>query len=866
MEKSYKVTVRSINNLLFREDESNYGIDEFRYFENSVLELDRSLWSFYMTLGYDDTLGMTELQYWLVNGEKRLSLDDIRVTEDMTIEPCIKYKNTRYRASGTWLDGEKQYYNLEKVQNADEELHLSPQGADYEMILENDVFAKFFDNRFNVMPKKIVVDTNVSVGSDGMVFEKISAGYMREYVAQGGVLEIQSGHKELIMVQDKMLCSVDGKVLLHYLPQTAETEASLHARIEEVAKNAFAGGDSYISLDLSNAKIFDLYLLQDCPNLERIRFGAQVAVHSTTSQNHVTVHSLQSMLHFAPNTLKSVTFSEYNTEYWSENGFVARNKNGDVELIYALGTVGGKIRVPDGITKLVANAFRERGTIEEIILPASLRKFTEIAFDGMKNLQKITFDGCEEITSIREKSLHATLPALTELEFKGDIKRLNFLYDDFLYANLGMLTLPNGLREVKGMTRYCAGYAISPNNTAVTSNLGGLYYNDGEKTTLVSYAAKKTATEYKVVGADCIGERAFYGDGVLQEVFIPASVKEIGVYAFANSALQKIEFNFTQSLVVQGYAFEGCRKLKEVVVPSKDSTFFLYRYAFSECESLTAFPIEQVTMLSDRAFRQTGLKEAAFHTSLTYIPSGVFEYCEELETVTFNNVQTIGESAFRGCASLQALESARVLEIYDHAFMDSGITKALFACVAVIDTEAFRGCASLQTVAFAETVEVRAGAFRDCVNLAAFESKLLWSVQESAFENCKKIERILIETPQSDTFFTIEARAFAGCESLKEVYVTGYNPIFKDGVFDGCTALKKVVITSSHSTMSALTFGSLSHTVGVWLNVKGTFVWSGVVPKSFVLYVPAEYEEYYKENLLVNTEQIIPYDFTEQSA
>lgn len=78
-----------------------------------------------------------------------------------------------------------------------------------------------------------------------------------------------------------------------------------------------------------------------------------------------------------------------------------------------------------------------------------------------------------------------------------------------------------------------------------------------------------------------IGDCAFSLCSSLRQILIPASVERIGVAAFCKSGLVTIQFQGIPK-VIEADAFEGCRQLKEVFVPSGSRDVFIRKFGLPE--------------------------------------------------------------------------------------------------------------------------------------------------------------------------------------------------------------------------------------------------------------------------------------------
>lgn len=267
--------------------------------------------------------------------------------------------------------------------------------------------------------------------------------------------------------------------------------------------------------------------------------------------------------------------------------------------------------------------------------------------------------------------------------------------------------------------------------------------DDAEDITIpetVSYSGK----EYRITS---IGAGASRVKINLKKITLPAS-------------LESIEKN----------AFQSCIALENVVIPDAAPLTSIGEEAFSSCSKLT---------------------EISLPVALTTLEKGVFENCTALESLKIPAaVTSIGEKAFSGCSKLKELTlSAGLTTLGKKTFMNCKALESLEipAAVTSIGLGAFDGCTKLTglTVEAANvTFEAKEGVLfnkgkgelirfpegfdKETYDVPATVAKI-WS---GAFRGNESLKGLKI--PKN--VVSIEKDAFAGCTSLKEVFVQAKEP------------------------------------------------------------------------------------------
>jgi uncharacterized repeat protein (TIGR02543 family) len=366
-----------------------------------------------------------------------------------------------------------------------------------------------------------------------------------------------------------------------------------------------------------------------------------------------------------------------------ECGAIYELINNDTEYRVAkVGTASGTVDLGDTyrgkpVTEIKEAAFRNSNLLENLTIGKYVTTIGDNAFYSCAKLKSVTIP--ESVTSIGKAAFQAC------------------------YL-LSSVTLPSGVTEISdNMFNYCRSL------TSVTMHdityIGSYAFADC--TNLESITVPDTVTT--------LGEYAFAGDSLLKEIKLGKSLESIGDYAFYNDlVLQDVQFSDSGNLKEVGnYSFAACSSLQNIAFPEGLETIGSYTFLSSSAleqitlpDSLKEIGVysflytkiyndaraadEQyvyadnwlVTLVVPRSSNITEISETSFKDGVVGIANGVFSYCTSLErlvlpasvriigayafygcdalwtfqTVDGNNLQTIGESAFRECTTLRIIK------------------------------------------------------------------------------------------------------------------------------------------------------------------------------------------------------------------
>lgn len=323
-----------------------------------------------------------------------------------------------------------------------------------------------------------------------------------------------------------------------------------------------------------------------------------------------------------------------------------------------------------------------------------------------------------------------------------------------------------------------------------------------------------------------IGKYAFNGCREITSVSIPSHVSTIDTYAFRNCSSLESTGLYNNVTTVGSYAYSGCTSLTgELIIPNSVTT--IGSNAFDGCTGITSVSMpSSLESLPNRIFANcSGLTSVTVPTSVTSIGNGAFEKCTNLTTVNLpNTITSIGSSAFSYCRSLKSI------------VLPTKITK--------IDTGTFSQCSALESIVIPYGVTSISG-FQNCSSLESITiPSTVTNFAINAFDECSALKKVIVEAPAAwcnitfgesnssplyyakhmydmqgneITNFTIpngitsiNSKAFWGWEGLLEVSIPGTVTSIGSSAFNGCKGLTSVSIPNSVETVGSYAFAGCS--------------------------------------------------------
>ncbi len=427
------------------------------------------------------------------------------------------------------------------------------------------------------------------------------------------------------------------------------------------------------------------------------------------------------------------------------------------------------------------------------------------------------------------------------------------------------ITFPSTLTTLPG-DAFADYTALSTIRFETTSNL---------RVTGTTFAGCSLTDIYLANGLQQIPSKFMYGAGfgTGATIHIPASVKKISSFAFANvdDDGNRIAGNSIANIVVDDgtslstvdiAAFKGCQSMTNANLPntvtaigkevfadcknlssinilddsSNDSSSLasIGEYAFSGCTSLQSVSIPSgVKSIGDRAFQNAGITSVKVK-AISFALNGVGTYIfagNSINNVTFvEGIKSIPaiffHAGFASNTTVHIPESVTTIE--NDAFNTVvNLTGIIFDGnnIEKIGNRAFEDC-SVTSISLPSSLKIIGdGAFLGCNKLEAISfPESLTSIGSNAFENCTKLTSINLPSKLN----MVGTEAFKGCKSLTDItFPTVIDTKFGTGTFSGCTGLGQVTIPDNITVISDKMFhhctGINNITIGSGVKTIGAY-------------------------------------------
>lgn len=433
------------------------------------------------------------------------------------------------------------------------------------------------------------------------------------------------------------------------------------------------------------------------------------------------------------------------------------------------GGVLRKVTFADGVTKSLQGMFMGTTSLEEVVLPESLKTIDQNTFKDCSSLKKLSVgkSGGENVLD--------TVETINAGAFNG-------------CSSLETLTLKNVAKIDSSDTNRTFGGCMSLKKVSVT---GVTTTDNTGKTTLsttIGTSAFKDNKALKEINLDTIktvSQEAFRGCGVADDGTDPATLTLNNVNA------------------IGALAFYGCG-FKAVQIPRQ----------------LTSVATGKINGVEYGPFAGGKLEIVSFGTLINTIPDNLCMNTTSLQKIELQSVKaslrTIGKNAFKGCTSVEEVTIPKgILTVSNSAFEGcSGLTDVTIAAK-TINAKAFAECKNLKAVKMEEGVTTIQGmAFANTqISAVTIPSTLTTAgtTKEGTIEK-GPFAGTMIATVHGQTEDSTEAQE--GATILPETKK------IPDNLFLGCTSIIDVQIPETVTEIGQKAFKDASNVENVTFAVN----------------------------------------------
>lgn len=304
-----------------------------------------------------------------------------------------------------------------------------------------------------------------------------------------------------------------------------------------------------------------------------------------------------------------------------------------------------------------------------------------------------------------------------------------------------------------------------------------------------------------------IPERCFRGSN-LAEFEIPKQVTALKTGCFEGTNLERIDLSGI--ITLEEFVFFDCFNLKEIILSETITEIpdgfcrrcqclekinlshvqFIGTSAFSECSNLDAGNLS--AKIDRHAFEGTAVRNLDIK-DISELDKGVYQNCENLESVTISGDRAIPDRLFSGCKNLKNVTiDEGITAVGDSAFSKTAVEKIILpSTVIVVRSDAFRECRQLREIILNDGLKTIAeSAFKQTENLSEISIPDSANHIGSGCFACSGIKSVKL--PENSAFTAILWETFFGCKNLETVKLPDSVNVIDDYAFSECTSLKNI--------------------------------------------------------------------------
>lgn len=331
-----------------------------------------------------------------------------------------------------------------------------------------------------------------------------------------------------------------------------------------------------------------------------------------------------------PGSLKSITVNADDSNFKLVGNALFST---DMTKLYRYlgGSQNTTYTVPDSVTAIAQNAFRNCKNLKSITVGSNVTSIGVNAFEGCTNLTDVTLTNISDIASETFKNCIN----LKNVEL-GSAKQI---FQSAFYGckSLESITIPASVNYIEnGIFAHCDSLKsinVAEGNSSY-STVDDCLYRGNE---LKEYPNAKAENYLVSSETTNISNSAFEGRTSLKSIVIPDSVVGIGSSAFSEcSNLKSVTLPQNLSNISDG-VFNECTSLSSIELP--DTVRSIDYLAFGYCKSLKSIEFPELSddnsfYLSNMAFSHSGLESATLPKNID-LSYNAFFGCYDLKWIKF---------------------------------------------------------------------------------------------------------------------------------------------------------------------------------------------------------------------------------------
>ena len=481
------------------------------------------------------------------------------------------------------------------------------------------------------------------------------------------------------------------------------TEIEFPTGLVNIGEAAFTFCDALTEISLpSGLRYIEDYAFSGCFGLTEVTLSGNVERVNGSS-------------FYSCENLEAIHVDNSNPYYSSWDGVLySKDKT---ELIKVPDSVADSFEIPSGVEDIGGWAFNNCMKLTEVTIPSGVARIGKSAFSYCSYLTEVTISS--DVKEIEESAF----------EFCVGLKNVFYSGTEEQWNNIQIGPNNEALQDAE---IYCE---EDPEDDFENRDLDDgtveiTRYNGSETVVLIPEELDgKSVTQ--------LGSKVFEENNNIEEVWIPASVKNITGDVF-NSCLSLTAIyadEESESLLSDEGILFNKKKTEIVRYPTTksgsytipDSVTNIGSDAFYGCTGLTEINIpSSVNKIEWAAFCNcTGLKKISIPASVTNIEGSVFCGCINMtEAIIPDSVLSIGDGAFAGCEGLTEIN------------IPAGLTD--------IADDLFSSCTGLTQISIPNKVKsIKSLAFSDCKGLRKIDIPVsVTIIEDSAFELCNNLSEV----------------------------------------------------------------------------------------------------------------------------